>query len=91
MTATLDRLSGGRVLINVVSGGDPEENRGDGLFWTHSERYRATEEFLNVYTRILGGESVTFSGEFVRVQDARSAFPVLQRPHLFRRIVGGGA
>jgi alkanesulfonate monooxygenase len=34
MTATLDRLSGGRVLINVVSGGDPEENRGDGLFWT---------------------------------------------------------
>jgi alkanesulfonate monooxygenase len=24
---------------------------------------------------------VTFSGEFVRVQDARSAFPVLQRPH----------
>ena len=34
MTATLDRLSGGRVLINVVSGGDPQENRGDGLFWS---------------------------------------------------------
>ena len=32
MTATLDRLSGGQVLINVVSGGDPQENRGDGLF-----------------------------------------------------------
>ena len=48
MTATLDRLSNGRALINVVSGGDPQENRGDGLFWSHAERYRATEEFLNV-------------------------------------------
>ena len=81
MTATLDRLSGGRVLINVVSGGDPQENRGDGLFWSHAERYRATEEFLNVYRRILLGEPVTFSGEFIRVEDARSAFPTVQRPY----------
>ncbi len=80
MTATLDRLSGGRVLINVVSGGDPEENRGDGLFWTHPERYRATEEFLTVYKRVLAGERVSFSGEFIRVEDARSAFPTVQKP-----------
>ena len=32
MTATLDRISNGRLLINVVTGGDPVENRGDGLF-----------------------------------------------------------
>ena len=31
MTATLDRLSGGRLLINVVTGGDPVESRGDGI------------------------------------------------------------
>jgi alkanesulfonate monooxygenase len=80
MTATLDRLSNGRVLINVVSGGDPQENKGDGLFWSHAERYRATEEFLHVYKRILGGEAVTFSGEFIKVEDARSAFPTVQRP-----------
>ena len=30
MTATLDRVSNGRLLINVVTGGDPVENRGDG-------------------------------------------------------------
>ena len=30
MTATLDRISGGRLLINVVTGGDPVENKGDG-------------------------------------------------------------
>lgn len=29
MTATLDRLSNGRLLINVVTGGDPIENKGD--------------------------------------------------------------
>jgi len=81
MTSTLDRLSGGRVLINVVSGGDPAENRGDGLFWSHAERYRACEEFLNVYKRILSGEAVTYSGEFIRVEDARVSFPTVQRPH----------
>jgi len=81
MTATLDRLSNGRVLINVVSGGDPQENRGDGLFWSHAERYRACEEFLGVYKRILAGESVTHSGEFIRVEDARLSFPPVQRPH----------
>src|ERR1700733_12137219 len=32
MAATLDRLSEGRLLINVVTGGDPVETRGDGLF-----------------------------------------------------------
>ncbi len=36
---TLDRLSNGRLLINVVTGGDPDENRGDGSFLDHSERY----------------------------------------------------
>jgi alkanesulfonate monooxygenase len=31
MTATLDQISDGRLLINVVTGGDPVENRGDGI------------------------------------------------------------
>jgi alkanesulfonate monooxygenase len=81
MTATLDRLSNGRVLVNVVSGGDPQENRGDGLFWSHADRYRACEEFLSVYKRILAGEAVTFTGEFVRVEDARLSFATVQHPH----------
>ncbi len=46
MAATLDRLSNGRLLINVVTGGDPDENRGDGSFLDHSERYEVTDEFL---------------------------------------------
>ena len=46
MTATLDRISDGRLLINVVTGGDPVENKGDGVFLIHDERYEVTREFL---------------------------------------------
>jgi hypothetical protein len=42
MTATLDRLSNGRLLVNVVTGGDPVENAGDGIFLDHDERYEVT-------------------------------------------------
>ena len=48
MTATLDRMSNGRLLVNVVTGGDPVENKGDGIFLGHDERYEVTREFLNV-------------------------------------------
>ncbi len=37
--ATLDRLSGGRALFNLVTGGDPDELAGDGLHLSHAERY----------------------------------------------------
>ncbi len=60
MAATLDRLSGGRLLINVVTGGDPVENKGDGIFLSHEERYQVTREFLEVYSRLLKGEKVDF-------------------------------
>lgn len=78
MTATLDRLSGGRVLINVVTGGDPVENRGDGIFLDHGERYEATGEFLEVYRRLLAGDTVDFSGRHIRVEGARLLFPPVQ-------------
>jgi alkanesulfonate monooxygenase len=47
MAATFDRLSGGRLLINVVTGGDPIELAGDGLFQSHDGRYEITDDFLN--------------------------------------------
>ena len=44
MTATLDRVSNGRLLVNVVTGGDPVENKGDGIFlrMTSAMRSRAS-------------------------------------------------
>ena len=64
MAATFDRLSGGRLLINVVTGGDPGELGGDGLFVSHDERYEITDEFLRIWRGVLershGGGSVEF-------------------------------
>src|SRR5271154_6597910 len=55
MTAALDRVAEGRLLINVVTGGDPAELVGDGLFLNHDERYQLTREFLYIWRRILSG------------------------------------
>ncbi len=78
MAATLDRLSEGRLLINVVTGGDPVENKGDGIFLSHSERYQVTREFLDVYTRLLRGEKVDYHGEHIHVEGAEVLFPLVQ-------------
>ncbi|WP_257167116.1 FMNH2-dependent alkanesulfonate monooxygenase [Bradyrhizobium sp. SRS-191] len=85
MTATLDRVSNGRLLVNVVTGGDPVENKGDGIFLSHEERYEVTREFLTVYNKLLEGEAVNFSGKHITVEDGRLLFPPVQspRPPLF--------
>jgi alkanesulfonate monooxygenase len=81
MTATLDRLSGGRVLVNVVAGGDPAESLGDGLFLTHDERYEATGDFLRVYRDVLRGETVDYEGRHLRVRGAKLLYPPVSRPY----------
>ena len=78
MATTLDRLSEGRLLINVVTGGDPVENKGDGIFLNHSERYEVTREFLDVYSRLMRGEKVDYQGEHIQVEGAEVLFPPVQ-------------
>jgi len=80
MTATLDRISEGRLLINIVTGGDPVENAGDGIFLNHDERYEVTREFLDVYRRLLAGEHVTYEGKHIKLDDGHLLFPPLQQP-----------
>ncbi|WP_294642687.1 FMNH2-dependent alkanesulfonate monooxygenase [uncultured Aureimonas sp.] len=81
MTATLDRISNGRLLINVVTGGDPKENGGDGIFLSHAERYEVTREFLDIYKRVLAGETVEHEGKHFRISDGRLLFPPVQNPY----------
>ncbi|WP_207458990.1 FMNH2-dependent alkanesulfonate monooxygenase [Azospirillum sp. SYSU D00513] len=81
MAATLDRVSGGRLLINVVTGGDPVENKGDGIFLSHDERYEVTREFLSIWTRLLAGETVHHQGRHITIEDGRLFFPPVQKPH----------
>ena len=81
MTATLDRISRGRLFINVVTGGDPTENKGDGIFLSHEDRYAVTREFLDVYRGLLSGETVNYSGKHIRVEDGRLLFEPVQLPY----------
>ncbi|HYP90924.1 MAG TPA: FMNH2-dependent alkanesulfonate monooxygenase [Polyangiaceae bacterium] len=81
IAATLDRLSGGRLLINVVTGGDPSEAAGDGVFLDHDARYRQTDEFLEIWRRVSAGETVDYEGKHLRVQGAKILYPPAQRPY----------
>lgn len=81
MASTLDRLSNGRLLVNLVTGGDSAEMHGDGLFLDHSERYQAAREFVHVWQRVLAGETVDYQGEQIHVEGARLLYPPVQKPY----------
>ncbi|QJD99587.1 FMNH2-dependent alkanesulfonate monooxygenase [Massilia forsythiae] len=84
MASTFDRLSRGRLLINVVTGGDPGELEADGLFASHAERYEISDEFFRVWRGALAPENADkgfdFSGKHLTVKGARTLYPPLQKP-----------
>ena len=53
MAATFDRLSNGRVLLNLVTGGDEQELKGDGIYEDHATRYKTATEYVNIWREIL--------------------------------------
>lgn len=79
--ATFDRLSEGRLLVNLVAGGDSSDLEADGTFLSHDERYDHAREFLEVWTRVLAGETVTYEGKHIKVKGAKQLFPPVQRPY----------
>lgn len=78
--AAFDRLSRGRFLVNIVTGGNPGELAADGFHLPHDERYAHTAEFLSVYGRLLAGERVDLDGRYVQVKGAKLEFPPVQSP-----------
>ncbi len=79
--ATFDRLSEGRLLINLVAGGDSADLAADGTFLAHDERYDHAREFLDIWTQLLAGETVDYEGKYLRVKGAKQLFPAIQKPH----------
>ncbi len=79
--AAFDRLSGGRLLLNVVVGGNPADLAGDGIFLGHDERYEQAAEFLAIWRRLMAGETVDFAGRHLRSRGGRLMFPPVQAPH----------
>src|SRR5471030_670494 len=85
MASTFDRLSNGRLLINVVTGGDQGELEADGLFADHAQRYEISDEFIRVWRASLAGEGgdagYDFDGKHIKVKGAKTLYPAVQKPH----------
>ncbi|MGE3290373.1 MAG: FMNH2-dependent alkanesulfonate monooxygenase [Geminicoccaceae bacterium] len=81
MAATLDRISDGRLLINVVTGGDPVELKGDGIFLDHGARYELTDEFLRIWRALMTGETVSQAGPHLTIEGGQLLFPPVQQPY----------
>ena len=85
MAATLDRLSGGRLLVNLVTGGDADELAGDGQFLDHTQRYEQSAEFIRIWREVLArshdNEGLDFDGEHLSVKGGKVLYPPVQRPY----------
>jgi alkanesulfonate monooxygenase len=70
MAGTFQNLTGGRLLLNVVTGGEAHEQRMFGDFLDKEARYARCDEFLEIVTRLWRGETVDFDGEHLKVEAA---------------------
>jgi probable F420-dependent oxidoreductase len=68
MAATLDEVSGGRLVLGLGAGWNEVEFRAFGIPFDH--RVSRFEEAFGIIRRLLAGERVTFKGRFHRVDDA---------------------
>ncbi|MFC4639499.1 LLM class flavin-dependent oxidoreductase [Deinococcus hohokamensis] len=79
LTASLDRITGGRVNLNIVSGSGNFDH--EGLNLSQEERYALTDEWLGVFRALLAGETVDHEGTHLSVHGGRSLLPSVQRPY----------
>jgi alkanesulfonate monooxygenase len=80
LAAALDRVSEGRLLLNIVVGGSPAELAGDGIFQAHDERYAHAEEFFQVWEDLVTTGHANLDGKHIKAKDARLGFPTVQQP-----------
>lgn len=69
-SASLQRLSGGRLLFNIITGGGGPQQLWWGDRIAHDDRYVRTTEFLDVFKGVWNGTPLTYSGKFFQVKDA---------------------
>jgi alkanesulfonate monooxygenase len=79
MASTLDEASGGRLVLNLVAGGSPDDMYSTVL--DHDERYRRLAEFARVVRRLWTEASVDHEGEFFTMRGALAEPKPVQQPH----------
>jgi alkanesulfonate monooxygenase len=83
MAGTFQRLSRGRLLLNVVSGGHSDELRRFGDFTPHDERYARCDEFLAVVRGAWDTEPYDFNGKYYQVSGAAVFAPPDPLPDVY--------
>jgi alkanesulfonate monooxygenase len=83
MAATFQNASEGRLLLNVVVGGEAHEQRGYGDFLDKDARYARAGEWLTVVRRLWAGERVTHQGAHVHVEGAQLPRVPFSTPPLY--------
>lgn len=77
--ATLDVMSGGRLVAGMCPGYGKEQFDAHGV--SMRNRGRRSEEAVEIITRLWTEDRVTFAGEFYRLDDVTSEPKPLQKPH----------
>jgi alkanesulfonate monooxygenase len=81
--ATLDHFSKGRIAVHIISGGDDADQRRDGDYLDHAQRYQRTAEYLDIIKRLWAADSpVDHEGTHYRFTGAFSSVKPVQKPHI---------
>ena len=82
--ANIDRISGGRLSLNVVSSWWADEARQYGLpFDRHDDRYARTAEWLQVVDGLWTEERFSFAGQFYSTDEAICSPKPARRPTVY--------
>ena len=83
MASTYQRVSGGRLMLNIVTGGDAVEQQRFGDWAAHDERYARTDEFLSVLRAAWGADPADFAGTHYEVVGATTLTPPDPLPPIY--------
>jgi alkanesulfonate monooxygenase len=81
--ATFQRITNGRLIINIVTGGDSFEQRRFGDWLSHDERYARTDEFIKILRGAWSGQPFDFGGWHYNIRGATTLAPPDPVPELF--------
>lgn len=85
--ATFQRITKGRLLLNIVTGGDPVEQRRFGDFLDHDKRYERTGEFIEILRGVshenTSSSGFDFKGDHYTIEGAKIGFGEWKLPQIF--------
>jgi F420-dependent oxidoreductase-like protein len=89
MAATLDHITGGRVVLGLGAGWQENEHRQYGIqFGTTGERLARLDEACQLIKRLYTEEAASFDGRYYQLEQATLEPKPLQRP--LPLLIGGG-